>query len=95
MTHYKKLVPETCKLVPETQNKNQCYCCPHNKAAVWTFPRFCMPFVHNMEMGVTTFMYSIRNFKGPFTPGEIFFDVFRLFFDLFDFAPVSLNVNRA
>ena len=28
VTHYKKLVPETCKLVPETRNKNQCYCRP-------------------------------------------------------------------
>ena len=28
VTHYKKMVPETCKLVPETRNKNQCYCRP-------------------------------------------------------------------
>ena len=28
VTHYKKLVPKTHELVPETTNKNHCYCRP-------------------------------------------------------------------
>ena len=32
--HYKKLVPKTRKLVPETTNKNHCYCRPQNLSLV-------------------------------------------------------------
>ena len=48
VTHYKKLVPETCNLVPETRNKNQCYCRPPHLASVLV--KFRLIFVAMYEI---------------------------------------------